>query len=429
MHPPLYYVLVHTLSSLFMNLDIKWIGLMVSIPLAIVAYWQYVWMCRRLGMRDWMALALPATFVLGACFMNNTVLLFRMYGLMTVWSNFLVMVFLRYAPEERGSAAYFASLFAVLAGGILTQYYFLIYAFFACLVYAIAVAVARNWRKLCASLAVAAAAIAAAFLVFPAMYDHIFTGYRGQEAFESALSGGLWELLSEYLYDLHVDLFAGLTLVVAVALAVLIVLAWRGGSPKMGSDTALGYCLMAMPALLYLLVVSKVGWAVSMRYVVSVCGLLYLSLFGIMAELADGLPKGSSPASAVVLLLSAAIMLWSYSDGVEYLYLEDDDAIDAIVAEGDADGVVVYDSDAAFHSHSKNLEYGSYMDDVAFLTEESVDGFDYGYIDSDSIFVFVDKDYDDGTADEVLESIMDDTGFTGCEYEFEIGYFYVYLLE
>ena len=69
------------------------------------------------------------------------------------------------------------------------------------------------------------------------------------------------------------------------------------------------------------------------------------------------------------------------------------------------------------------------MDDVAFLAEESVDGFDYGYIDSDSIFVFVDKDYNNGTAEKVLENIMDGAGFTGCEYGFEIDCFYVYLLE
>ena len=86
---PFCYVLIHTVSSLLPWLPVLWVGLLVNVPICCIVYWQLVWIARRLGMRDWMALAIPTTFVLGACFVNYAAVFFRMYGLLAVWTDFL----------------------------------------------------------------------------------------------------------------------------------------------------------------------------------------------------------------------------------------------------------------------------------------------------------------------------------------------------
>ena len=47
-HPPLFYVLIHTVSSLFPQISIKKVGLLTNIPLAIIVFWQLVYILESL---------------------------------------------------------------------------------------------------------------------------------------------------------------------------------------------------------------------------------------------------------------------------------------------------------------------------------------------------------------------------------------------
>lgn len=438
-HPPLYYVFVHTVSSLFPGLPAVWTCLLVSVPIACVVYWQLVWMCGHLGMRRWMARTIPATFVLGAGFVNYAVVLFRMYGLFTVWVNALLMVFMRHEPGRAGSIEYYVTFGLSLLGGALTQYYFLVYALLACLVYAIAVAVARNWRKLLASLGTAAVSLGAAVLIFPASIHHIFGSSRGEEAFQNASSTeGLLEALEEYLQLIDEDLFGGLVLVVAAAIAVLAaaVAAYRAYGKNHGGDTTetkptgeaegtsgdvLNYCLLIVPSLAYIVFVAQIAPYHSMRYIIAACASLYLAAFGAMGHLASKLPRRNL-ACACVGALAAVILASGYRDGLQdslhFLFLDEAPKTDFIEAHDDSVGIVLYEE-----SYSYNIEEYLYelsaMDSVVFLDADSWEGFDYAGLGSSSLMIVVDTKFEvDG--DDALSAIMEDIGASTCEECFDV---------
>lgn len=142
-----------------------------------------------------------------------------------------------------------------------------------------------------------------------------------------------------------------------------------------------------------MLVIIKVApYSDTLRYVISVCGLLYVALFGLMSELAWRIPAGRA-VDSIVAVLAAAMMVAGYADGVPCLYLEDwGERIDSFVAEGDMDGIVIYD-DAHKSRFDCCVQEIRCLDDVIFLTEGSVAGFDYGYVDSGSVVVYMDMDY------------------------------------
>lgn len=505
-HPPLYYLLIHTVCSLFPQLSVLQLGLLVNVPIACIVYWQLVWICERLGMRKWMARCIAAAFVLSVGFMNASVLTFRMYGLFSLWVNCLVMVFMKHGPEQQGSASYYLAFGLSLLGGMLTQHYFLIYALFACLVYAVAVVVAKNWRKLFASLGVAALSFAASLLIFPATLYHLFGSSRGREAFANAgAAGGVLDALQEYAHVLNKNFFGGLFPAVIVAFVILgaiaiAVYAYRkshraqalaqgrglglaayrmgaesrparqdgyagryastrpgtrtipadGAYPQTGSAAAasaanlspkragnapagsenardtseeksshrvLHYLLLVLPGLLYILVLAKIAPAQLLRYVIAVCGPLYLAVFGLMGELTVRIPKRSF-ANACVIVLVGILLLSGYQNGITCLYLDETATRDFIEENEDSASVILYSEDYTYNVEEYLWEIDA-MDRVVFFNSGDWEGFDYASLDCDSLIVVVDEDFA-GDGDAALAKIMDDIGATTCEKKFSV---------
>ena len=426
-HPPLYYVLVHTVSSLLPDLPILWVGLLVNVPICCIVYWQLVWIARRLGMRDWMSLAIPATFVLGQAFVSYGVVFFRMYSLLTVWTNLLVMLFMSSDPEEDGGVRYYVPFALTMLGGCLTQYYFLVFAFLACIVYAVAVALARNWHKLFASLGVAITSILVALAIFPAAYHHIFGTSRGTGAFRDLLHKDLIEGLEEYFGYIDAYVFGGLFIAVVIAIVVLAIAARRKGRIGLGSRKVLSYCLLLIPAIVYVLFNAKVSpdleGGTTMRYVVNVCGLLYLASFGLLADMA-GKVAPRTLASVCVAALAVAAMGLGWRGGSSTMYLDEDVKMECLEEQGDSFGVYICDMDSKAWHLKSNLQEVAEMDRIVFLSIDDLDDYDFESLDCDSLTVFVDylylEDYD------VLEYAMDCTGTSSCVRLFSAGNANVY---
>ncbi|MCD8083811.1 MAG: hypothetical protein LUE86_09965, partial [Clostridiales bacterium] len=149
-HPPLYYILIHTVCSFFPESLGMWMGLSVNILLAVIVFWQMVWLFYHSIDRWKLSVLFSALFLFTMGFVNSVVF-FRMYVLLTVWTNAITILFCKYRLEE-ADWKYYAKLIFIMIGGMMTQYYFLIFSFFACVIYAIGVILRKNWRKLCGSI-------------------------------------------------------------------------------------------------------------------------------------------------------------------------------------------------------------------------------------------------------------------------------------
>ena len=173
-HPPLYYWIFHFVSSLVRGSNSKWIGLginAVSFLLTCVAL--YALAAELYGSTD-VSCAVTALYgmsVLGL----STVTMIRMYMLLTLFTVLLALTVahLLHTPEKR---RYYAYLTAVIFCGMMTQYYFVFYAFFLCAAYDIAALLRKKVRSALAFSLCALAGVALMVCAFPASLQQVFYG-------------------------------------------------------------------------------------------------------------------------------------------------------------------------------------------------------------------------------------------------------------
>ena len=426
-HPPLYYILVHTLTSLFPNLSLMLIGLLINIPLACICYWQLVWIAGKLGVKRWLSLLLTATYVLSMGFIDSAVVFFRMYALMTVWFNFLLMLFLKYKPKDKGTGAYYIFLGLISLAGFLTQYYFLIFAFFICLIYAVFVVLDKKWKKLILSLVSVGVAAIVGVAIFPWSVIHILFSYRGTEAIENALSGGLFNQLFGFCSIINSEIYGGMLPLIVLVLLISLLISWirkkEVNIPGQKLDRLYPYAIMLMPVCLYILVVAKISPNTVMRYIIPAMGILYIAIFAIGVKL---VVKWNKKAIAVVLTLAIICMGLSYRSGISNLYLDEKENIAILQENRDALCVFMYSS-------SWRILYNMYelkeMDSVVFIDVEQWDEFaDSAYENYDSIILYVYDDYE-GNHDEAIQTVMESNSMSTREELFHSWYSTVYLLK
>lgn len=414
-HPPLYYTLIHTASSLFPCMSVKKIGIMIQAPLAIIVFWQLVWIMRRLQLEKKMVLILALAYILSAGFLDNCIVFFRMYTLLTVWMNFLIMLFLKYLPGEKIKPSYFVSLGIILLGGTLTQYYFLIFAFFTCIVYAVYVVLEKNWKKLIGSIITGACSAGLALLIFPGMWNHIFKSSRGTEAFENVTTVGFFGNLWKYLELINLNIFGGLfILLMAVLLCLGIILTTK----QKEKISIYPYVLLILPVCFYVLVIAKIAPYQTLRYCISTMGLLYAGIFGVLCVVVRHISK---TADIYILFLAVVMLFASYRQDLSCLDLAEKDKVAKIWENKSLRCIYLYDQNWKINPNM--LEMFD-LQDVMFININKWEEEKDNICQNESLLVFVDSECTD-----MLESLKEYTGMTREENLFASGYATVYVLQ
>lgn len=183
-HPPLYYMVLHTICSLFPGIFSKWFGLGINLFLFVICYWMMAkisWHIFHENRYMTMIVCLLFGFQAGVI---SGITFIRMYMLLTMWC--LAVTIWHIPTWKKGVKMTFANaavLFVLVALGFLTHYYYAVFLFFLA-----AYTCLYNWwgrKDLKGSIiygCVVCSGMAAAVLLYPSCLSHIFRGYRGTEA-------------------------------------------------------------------------------------------------------------------------------------------------------------------------------------------------------------------------------------------------------
>ncbi len=337
-HPPLYYFVVHTICSVASGLSFTMIGYIVNaLFAALTIIGLFSWAYRRF---DRLTAYLTAVCVGFGVSTFSMFVFFRMY-MMLLYFTFLLAVSLYeiYAGNREGKARIWLGISLCL--GALTQYYFLIYAFFACLVLLIFLCVEKRWQDLKDTLIVAGASACIYYSIWGnIIIRHVFSGYKGEQAFLAAVTvdGTLYKIrtyfgfLLEQIFSLRF-LSVGFFVLLAV---LLIILAVRGSNEKITYFR--GLLLLLLPSLLYVCTISKVSSSEEERYITNVVPLIWVSLLAVVFFTCR--KKGCRTALSVVLAALLFVDLATAS-APEYLYLSDESMVEYLQSL-DQDTVCVY---------------------------------------------------------------------------------------
>ena len=193
-HPPLYYLLIHFISSFFLGEFSILPGLIVNIACSLVSM-LFVYLIFQMLLPGKYT---PILAVL-ACGLNrgfiSSIMFIRMWNLVAMFTIILLWIYLAREYKKIGERAFYICLVIINILGMLTQYYFVIICFGFGILYVI-YSVYRilkkqdNFKHLFRYVIANIVSAVIYIVLWPTCINHIFFGYRGKEAIENAGNAG-----------------------------------------------------------------------------------------------------------------------------------------------------------------------------------------------------------------------------------------------
>lgn len=178
-HPPLYYALVHTVCSLFPNVFSKWLAYSINV-LAMVGILILLFKIDKkvTGNNLYALIAVGAYALSIACF--TTTIYLRMYATLTFFVlAFLYMSLVMYEKKNTVRLPDCLMLMLIVILGILTQYYFILFAGLIGLVFLVFKIKERNIKDLVKYIVAAVIGAVIALCIYPYIISNVIGGNRG----------------------------------------------------------------------------------------------------------------------------------------------------------------------------------------------------------------------------------------------------------
>lgn len=384
-HPPLYYLCMHAICSVFRNAGFtKWTGIVLNmVSLAVAQTALFMLGCllltnRRtggensegsIGYARWEAL-IPVLFYGFGAGATSNVIFIRMYAMMTMWVTLLALVLV--VMWQRGQTlGYMRMLTAVLILGFLTQYYFVIISCFLCAGYFFARLNKRQGKAAAQFAGRCLCALMLAVGLFPWCLKHIFSGYRGVEAFERAAGVHFADMTRWYhiLFDiLSAQQFGGHLAVLLILGAVFAVFpsgrlrrwnAWTGDSR--------GMALLALAGCMgYMAVIAVISPYKVDRYIFCIYPLMVLAVFLLLRR--GGLCLSGRETVAGIMAFAILGISGFPAGHTNYLFTGEQQYVNICEAHSDMPCIVLGDNDMTLNI----LELAAFKD-ICVLDKDDAD--------------------------------------------------------
>lgn len=434
-HPPLYYMIFHAVSSFLPNTFSKWIGIGINIVFYLLICLILYYLMNHLVKNKWVSLLAVALwgFSIGAI---SSVMFIRMYTMLTFGTILFTYIAILFLQSKEIKLKNLLAIYGISLVGILTQYYFLIAAFFISFVLCVFLMMLKKWKAIAAFTVTMLSSIASAIAIYPAMLNHIFSSYRGTSAFDS-VSSDTQNNLSKYFDIINSSFFGGMVSYLLIFLFLVIV----GGAVshfvrknlrESATDklaTAItGWLgpltILVAPALLYILVIQKISPFQSGRYIYCVfpafmTGIIYLVYISAKRVAA----KEQFP-TIVIASLCLSVTYQGFKNGnVEYLFSEQKTASNLVQEYSDNDVFLIINDEAEWRIiesiaeliHFKNIyPYSTNPKEIILPNEEKL-------MNQSSLVIYIDTSFDQNI---MIEKIMNKYGFTGYEQLYYSGNVY-----
>ena len=336
-HPPVHFMLLHTMSSLLPGTLSPWLGCTINLICVGITLWLLLRLGRQLseifGMEEQgRLLGILAVLLYGlSTGALASVLLIRMYCLLSCLCVALLSMHVE-KWKEHGFDRSNKGLIAITVLGFLTQYFFLFYCILLAAVTAAGLLCSKRMRELWIYIRSMVVAAVIGLVLFPFAIADVFSSGRGVEALDNLASGfaGYGARLLAFariLADRTVgDMLLGAGCATAVVLAVVL---WyhrhKGQELSMFREVRGILCMLIIPVVGYYLLASRMSPYLVDRYVMPMFPMIALLFALLLCCLGKRLAKASGWKERLVgiglialILVVQGLRLASY-DG-EYLY-------------------------------------------------------------------------------------------------------------
>ena len=269
-HPPLYYVILHTVCSLFPNTYSMWFGIAVNLFWMVFIVIILYKLTLDISGNKFLSLGFVLAYGTTMAF-QDTLLFLRMYTQFTffaVATAYLIKCYWDKKLDRRFFILY--SVLVIL--GLFTHYYYLIFIFAVSVAFGIHLIIDKRFLELRKCVTTAAIDGVIYFALWYHIAGHLFRGYRGQDAIKSAFSlKDIFSGMIKLLGVINKEAFGGTIVLFFVLFIVLLVRKKRRGELRYTYRIGL-----LLAGLFYIFMVGKIAPYTDLRYVMPAVFILYL---------------------------------------------------------------------------------------------------------------------------------------------------------
>ncbi len=277
-HPPFFYLVLHTVCSVFQGSFSKWYGLAINMIFMLLTLWVLCKLCNKLFNNKVLTLTILAMYGLSSGFMT-TAMYIRMYAILTFFV--VLSCYMHLQAMDKGfelSKKEYLKLAVVTLLGFYTHYYYVIYAIGMATVCCVYMLCNKYWKYVLKYIFTMAGSAILGICIWPFAIKHVFLGYRGR--------GSLQALKQIEVYLLKIKLMLGPVfgpimankiwpfLLAVVAVVVLALLTKKKRLPWAR------IALVTIPVTGYVLLVSQIVPYYTDRYVMCVYPFVCIMFMG-----------------------------------------------------------------------------------------------------------------------------------------------------
>lgn len=180
-HPPFYYYGIHTLCSFFPNVFSKWFGIVFNMIFLSGTVVVLFFLSGLIFNDKSISIAICIAYGFSAGAISNTVFI-RMYMMLTFFTILTTYLHGLQIVNNCNKTRIVLAIIMVNIFGFLTQYIFVIYAYFLAGGYEVYLFKKRKWKTMFLYAFAMIGCIGICIIIFPECISHILSGQRGIEA-------------------------------------------------------------------------------------------------------------------------------------------------------------------------------------------------------------------------------------------------------
>lgn len=405
-HPPLFYLFLHTLCSFMPNVFSIWQGISLNILYALLTSIFLYLIIKELTNNERITNLILSLIIINPAIISN-VMFIRMYCLLTLWFSILIYLHIKISKTE--DINHLSLKYPIIAAvitylGFMTHYYYLVFLFFVEAAFWIPrlFNFKNNYKGFIKYFMCQLFAGILGIFSYPAALGHVNSGYRGVEVKENLLNFSDIKLRFTFFNELmNKYLFQGSFYIVLLIVCILLVTAYFFRKNKKTSDFNFSqtFTLLIIPSLGFYLICVKsalIGDDAMMRYLLPIFPFIIIFTAILIIYL---LKFELNNKKAVNILLSFAYILFVIisvisliNKKVFYLYPEVEHMNEIAENNSDNDCLYIYNNDETKYFLWNDYDQLSRYENVYFADINNSDAISDPMIsESDRLIVYICK--------------------------------------
>lgn len=412
-HPPLYYALLHTICSFFPSTFSKWYAGIINIIFVILTFRVYRGMLKLYNKNEAIDKVASVIFVFSGGVLSGVSFL-RMYVMAMCLITCVAYLFSKIIVLNENNLKNYVYMFILAVGCALTHYYCVLYLMASCLVLGIWMLYGHKYKQLIGFVFTMCGSAGVSLAVFPAMWEHIFSGYRGTESWDNLKIFSLKDLenrVKTFFQMLDLQEFGGILVYLIVGGVILLFLSplfqdkiIETEEKEKKINCFFEWMLLVFPVITYFCLVSKSAVYLADRYIYPIYAVtLFLIIVG-FGRLTCHWIQFIDLQISILVIMSVLIIVGTWSNmSWPYLYQNEAKRMGIIEEYENLNAIVVYD---AIWKTQQMYPEMTYMNSSTFITEEEIGLLDdYKYKNDKEIFVLISWSNHESTLTEIMEKL------------------------